>query len=69
MRMSIGQALGIVTAGDRRRAAERAGRRAGMKKGMARGLEKGMANRNVQETKLSMPKGLSSFVLKRCPRN
>lgn len=39
MRMSIGQALGIVTAGDRRRAAERAGRRAGMKKGMAQGVE------------------------------
>ena len=43
MRMSIGQALGIVTAGDRRRAAERAGRRAGMKKGMEKGMEKGMA--------------------------
>ena len=42
MRMSIGQALGIVTAGDRRRAAERAGRRAGMKKGMEKGLEKGL---------------------------
>lgn len=39
MRMSIGQALGIVTAGDRRRAAERAGRRAGMKKGMEKGME------------------------------
>ena len=42
MRMSIGQALGIVTAGDRRRAAERAGRRAGMKKGLEKGMEKGM---------------------------
>jgi len=42
MRMSIGQALGIVTAGDRRRAAERAGRRAGMKKGMAQGMAQGV---------------------------
>lgn len=34
MRMSIGQALGIPTAGDRRRAAERAGLRRGIKRGM-----------------------------------
>ena len=41
MRMSIGQALGIVTAGDRRRAAERAGLRRGRKEGLEKGLEKG----------------------------
>ena len=40
MRMSIGQALGIPTAGDRRRAAERAGLRRGMKRGMEKGIEK-----------------------------
>ena len=33
MRMRIGQALGIPTVGDRRRAAERAGVRRGMKRG------------------------------------
>lgn len=43
MRMSIGQALGIVTAGDRRRAAERAGRRVGMKKGLEKGMAQGVA--------------------------
>ena len=42
MQMSIGQVLGIQTAGDRRRAAERDGLRRGMKRGMAKGLEKGM---------------------------
>ena len=42
MRMSIGQALGIPTAGDRRRAAERAGLRRGMKRGMQKGIEEGM---------------------------
>ena len=40
--MSIGQVLGIKTAGDRRRAAERAGLRRGLKRGRAEGLEKGM---------------------------
>lgn len=42
MQKSIGQVLGIPTAGDRRRAAERAGLRRGMKRGMEKGLEKGM---------------------------
>ncbi|MBR4006420.1 Rpn family recombination-promoting nuclease/putative transposase [Fibrobacter sp.] len=41
MRMSIGQALGIVTAGDRRRAAERNGRRAGLRRGKKIGMELG----------------------------
>lgn len=41
MRMSIGQALGIVTAGDRRRAAERNGRRAGLRRGKKLGMELG----------------------------
>lgn len=41
MQMSIGQVLGIKTAGDRRRAAERAGLRRGMKRGMEKGMEKG----------------------------
>ena len=41
MRMSIGQALGIITAGDRRRAAERAGLRRGRKEGLAKGIERG----------------------------
>ena len=35
MQMSIGQVLGIPTAGDRRRAAERAALRRGMKRGRA----------------------------------
>ncbi|MBP5769168.1 MAG: Rpn family recombination-promoting nuclease/putative transposase [Fibrobacter sp.] len=39
MRMSIGQALGIVTAGDRRRAAERAGLRRGRKEGRIEGAK------------------------------
>ena len=42
MQMSIGQVLGIKTAGDRRRAAERAGLRRGLIRGRAEGLEKGM---------------------------
>ena len=40
MQMSIGQVLGIKTAGDRRRAAERTGLRSGMKRGMEKGMEK-----------------------------
>lgn len=40
MRMSIGQALGIVTAGDRRRAAERNGLRRGKKIGVKQEREK-----------------------------
>ena len=40
MRMSIGQALGIKTAGDRLRAAERAADRRGRKRGLAQGAEK-----------------------------
>jgi len=39
MQMSIGQVLGIPTAGDRRRAAERAGVRRGIKRGMEKGAE------------------------------
>ena len=39
--MSIGQALGIKTAGDRLRAAERAADRRGRKRGLAQGLEQG----------------------------
>ena len=42
MQMSIGQVLGIPTAGDRRRAAERAGLRRGMKRGLEKGMEKGL---------------------------
>ena len=59
MRMSIGQALGIVTAGDRRRAAERAGRRAGMKKGLEKGLEKGLAQGLEKGMAQGMEKGLA----------
>jgi hypothetical protein len=40
MRMSIGQALGIVTAGDRRCAAERNGLRRGKKAGTKLGAQK-----------------------------
>ena len=40
MQMSIGQVLGIPTAGDRRRAAERAARRKGRAEGLAEGEEK-----------------------------
>ena len=40
MQMSIGQVLGIPTAGDRRRAAERAARRKGKAEGLAEGEEK-----------------------------
>ena len=43
MRMSIGQALGIVTAGDRRRAAERNGLRRGKKIGVKQEREKNVA--------------------------
>ena len=39
MRMSIGQALGIKTAGDRLRAAERAAVRRGRKRGVEQGVE------------------------------
>ncbi|MBO7651842.1 MAG: hypothetical protein J6S84_03905, partial [Bacteroidales bacterium] len=39
MQMSIGQVLGIPTAGDRRRAAERAALRRGTKRGMEKGAE------------------------------
>ena len=44
MRMSIGQALGIVTAGDRRRAAERNGLRRGKKLGAQKEREKNAAS-------------------------
>ena len=58
MRMSIGQALGIVTAGDRRRAAERAGLRRGMKKGIAKGMEKGMAEGMEKGMEKGMAEGM-----------
>ena len=51
MRMSIGQALGIKTAGDRLRAAERAAVRRGRKRGLAQGLEQGIEQGVEQERK------------------
>ena len=48
MRMSIGQALGITTAGDRLRAAERAARREGLRRGKKLGLEQ-ERKKNVAE--------------------
>lgn len=48
MQMSIGQVLGIPTAGDRRRAAERAGLRRGMKRGLQKGMEKGLEKGSIQ---------------------
>jgi hypothetical protein len=51
MRMSIGQALGIKTAGDRLRAAERAAVRRGRKRGLAQGLEQGIEQGIEQERK------------------
>ena len=51
MRMSIGQALGIKTAGDRLRAAERAAVRRGRKRGLAQGLEQGLEQGIEQERK------------------
>jgi len=46
MQMSIGQVLGIPTAGDRRRAAERAARRKGKAEGKAEGLAEGEEKAN-----------------------
>ncbi len=40
--------MGVPTAGDRRRAAERAGLRRGMKRGMEKGLQKGAEKRNTE---------------------
>lgn len=49
MRMSIGQALGITTAGDRLRAAERAARREGLRRGKKLGIEQGIEQGVQQE--------------------
>jgi len=46
MQKSIGQVLGIPTAGDRRRAAERAARRKGKAEGKAEGLAEGEEKAN-----------------------
>ena len=53
MRMSIGQALGIKTAGDRLRAAERAAVRRGRKRGLAQGIEKGIEQERVRNDALN----------------
>ena len=53
MRMSIGQALGIKTAGDRLRAAERAAVRRGRKRGLAQGLEQGIEQERVRNDALN----------------
>ena len=59
MQMSIGQVLGIKTAGDRRRAAERAGLRRGMKRGMEKGSIQTLADNKVVLRK----KGLSESLI------
>ena len=51
MRMSIGQALGIKTAGDRLRAAERAALRRGVKKGAQQEREKNEADNAARDSK------------------
>ncbi len=51
MRMSIGQALGIKTAGDRLRAAERAALRRGVKKGAQQEREKNDADNAARDSK------------------
>lgn len=53
MRMSIGQALGIVTAGDRRRAAERNGLRRGKKLGMELGAQKEREKNAAREARIA----------------
>ena len=53
MRMSIGQTLGIKTAGDRLRAAERAAVRRGRKRGLAQGLEQGIEQERVRNDALN----------------
>ena len=53
MRMSIGQALGIVTAGDRRRAAERNGLRRGKKAGMKLGAQKEREKNEARDKKIA----------------
>lgn len=57
MRMSIGQALGIKTAGDRLRAAERAADRRGRKRGIAQGVkqerEKNEAQNAARDKKIA----------------
>ena len=63
MRMSIGQALGIVTAGDRRRAAERAGLRRGMKKGIEKGIEKGVEQERKRMIDFLRSKGVSESII------
>ena len=51
MQMSIGQVLGIPTAGDRRRAAERAARRRGRAEGRVEGRAEGRVEGREQERK------------------
>lgn len=53
MRMSIGQALGIVTAGDRRRAAERNGRRAGLRRGKEIGAKQEREKNEARDKKIA----------------
>ena len=62
MRMSIGQALGIVTAGDRRRAAERNGLRRGKKIGAKKEREKNEA-REAKIAEYFRSKGVSEEII------
>ena len=63
MQMSIGQVLGIPTAGDRRRAAERAGLRRGLKRGRAEGLVKGSIQTLADNKAVLRKKGLSESLI------
>lgn len=62
MRMSIGQALGIKTAGDRLRAAERAALRRGVKKGAQQEREKNDA-RNSKMAEFFRSKGIPEEII------
>ena len=64
MRMSIGQALGIKTAGDRLRAAERAAVRRGRKRGLAQGLEQGIEQGIEQGLEQGIEQGLEKGIEK-----
>lgn len=63
MRMSIGQALGIKTTGDRLRAAERAADRRGRKRGLAQGLEQGAEKERKKLTAFFRSKGVSEEII------
>ena len=63
MRISIGQALGIKTAGDRLRAAERAADRRGRKRGLAQGLEQGAEKERKKLTAFFRSKGVSEKII------